>query len=222
MSFGKKFVSCTVFGAKDAGKSTLIGKLMHRVGAMNDRDLYWLQKESLETTGSEDSGYAFFCDRAKLERISKQTIYNYTREFYTNSYQIAITDTPGNIKYKSEKIRAISLADFGIMVISTKDKSGLDNNTIDSRDKKQIYHMVTSFWVRQYKLKSFPTSLYSIIALYIVSDQFDDAFFDNLLICNTLGIKEIIICVNKLDLINYDKNTYQGIKKSAEIAIQQF
>eukprot|EP01084_Bolivina_argentea_P025705 47792_1 len=221
MSTQKPFISFALFGAKDSGKSTLMGSFIYQLGGIDERTVSKLERESNELNGDPNKKYAFISDSTKLERSTNQSVYNSTWQLYTNKYEIAITDTPGNLKYKSSKIRGISHSDIGILVISAVRKN--DNKNINnSKQLKIFYKSIISYWLRQNKLLSFPNELIEIIVTNIALDQFDDVFFDNLLICKTFLISKLIIIINKMDLIKFNENKYNNLKQMTQTAIKQY
>eukprot|EP01084_Bolivina_argentea_P187027 322253_1 len=142
----KTFTSCCIFGSKGVGKSTLMGRFIYELGGFSERDLEKSRREAIEFHGVDDYTFAFFSDKRKIERISKQSIYNSTREFYTNKYHIALTDTPGDIKYKAQKIRGISVSDFGILVLSAAPNDNCKQTTFTNSNK--MNHTIISYWTR--------------------------------------------------------------------------
>ncbi|MEM0228411.1 MAG: GTP-binding protein, partial [Ignisphaera sp.] len=90
----KPHLNLVIIGHVDHGKSTLVGRLLVEIGAIDEKT--W--KETVEAAikaGKESEKYAWLMDRLKEERERGLTITLAYRKFETDSYYYTIIDAPG-------------------------------------------------------------------------------------------------------------------------------
>jgi bifunctional enzyme CysN/CysC len=100
-----RLVAC---GSVDAGKSTLIGRLLHEVGAIED--------DRLATLG-EIRDYSRVTDGLLAEREQGITIDVAHRSFRTDRRVYLLADAPGHDLYTRNMVHAASTADLGLLVV---------------------------------------------------------------------------------------------------------
>ena len=93
-------------GHVDAGKSTIIGRLLYEMAYINDKELEKLRKKAHEL-GKQSFMYAFYLDKQKIERTRGITINWHHTQLFTKIYDYTIIDTPGHRDFIKNTIHGI-------------------------------------------------------------------------------------------------------------------
>ncbi|AMD21053.1 HEL228Wp [Eremothecium sinecaudum] len=116
LSSKKPHMSFVVLGHVDAGKSTLMGRLLFDVGILNPKLLRQLKRDS-ELIGKGSFHLAWVMDQTAEERERGVTVDICTSDFETKNASFTIVDAPGHRDFVPNAITGVNISDVAIVSI---------------------------------------------------------------------------------------------------------
>ena len=169
MPTDKKHLNLVIIGHIDHGKSTLMGAMLIKSGAVSDREARELEKLAKEFD-RESWSYAYVFDRLKEERQRGITIDLAFRKFETKTKYFTIIDAPGHADFVKNMITGASQADAAILVVSGKKGEMEVGIAANGQTREHAY------------------------------------------LAQTLGVKQLVVAVNKADVYDYSEERYNEVK----------
>eukprot|EP01083_Nonionella_stella_P168002 566023_1 len=166
----RNYITIAMVGDVDAGKSTLAGRILHRLRVISDNELHKTRQYAREL-GKESFQYAFLMDKLREEQARGLTIIGSARhQFKIGTYTYALIDVPGSRYYLKTTIKYLSMADAAILVIPIN-KGSFECSVAKGNHKKGELTGATVIHAR---------------------------------LCLALGVEQLIVAFNKMDLLQRD------------------
>ena len=146
-------INLAFIGHVDHGKSTLVGHVLLKAGAIAEQQL-----------ADGENRFRFILDTTAEEQKKGVTIDLAHKKFSTKKYDYTVVDCPGHRDFVKNMITGASQADAGVLVVAADDG-------VMPQTKEHVF------------------------------------------LSKTLGINQLIIAVNKMDLVDYSEDKFNNLKE---------
>ena len=160
MAKTKEHINLAFIGHVDHGKSTLVGHLLLKAGAIAEQQL-----------DDGENKFRFVMDKLGEERERGVTIDLAHQKFSTDKYDYTVVDCPGHRDFVKNMITGASQADAAVLVVAADDG-------VMPQTKEHIF------------------------------------------LSKTLGINQLIIAINKMDVVDYSEDKYNEVKDAVSALIK--
>ena len=185
----KPEVHVVVLGHVDAGKSTLVGRLLSDCGVVSSRDAAKIAAAASKA-GKGSFSWAWMLDVTEDERQRGVTVEVGRCRVPTPKLHVTLLDAPGHSDFVPEAIGGVALADAALLVVDGSRggfEAGFDGNKDTTKGS---------------------SSSSSSTSMATAAGQTKE----HAALARALGVRELVVAVTKLDTLGYDRNRFEEIR----------
>ena len=181
-------------GHVDAGKSTLVGRLLADCGVVSSREAAKVAAAASKA-GKGSFSWAWLLDATEDERQRGVTVEVGRCRVSTPKLHLTLLDAPGHADFVPEAIGGVALADAALLVVDGSRggfEAGFDGNKNSNSNNNN---------------GNSSSSLNSMAAATTAGQTKEHAA-----LARALGVRELVVAVTKLDTLGYDRDRFEEIR----------
>jgi len=189
---GKPKLHLVVIGHVDAGKSTLMGRVLHLVGTVSDKQVHRNTRDAA-AAGKASFNWAWALDERPEERARGVTVDVARVQFDTGKTYVTLLDAPGHKDFVPNAIIGMSQADVACLVLDASGTNFESGFGVDASSSSSD----ASYYDSSPKTRAGQTR-------------------EHVRLARSLGVDFLVVAVSKMDSVGYDENRFRAIKAAIE------
>ena len=191
-------------GNVNSGKSSISGKLLSSLQIVPDAAIARLGREAVKLGLSESLQHAWVMDRTPHERSGGLTINSTYAGFQTPQRRYTIIDNPGHKDYCRNAAFGVFEADSVVLVMSATLVSELESGAA----------AVAATGPAQNASSDAAAAAAALQSAAITNNPNNQAE-EQLVTAFCFGVRELVVAVNKMDLVNYSQQAFEAMRNYA-------
>eukprot|EP00879_Flechtneria_rotunda_P016026 GHRR01016762.1.p1 GENE.GHRR01016762.1~~GHRR01016762.1.p1 ORF type:complete len:694 (+),score=227.63 GHRR01016762.1:236-2317(+) len=188
---GRRGLHLVVMGHVDAGKSTLMGRLLHDLGQVSQKEVHKNQKEAAQA-GKASFAWAWILDERPEERARGVTVDVAVARFTTPKHDVTLLDAPGHRDFVPNMISGAAQADAALLIVDGSPggfESGFFGEGANSNSNNS-----------------------SALGFGAGTGDVGGQTKEHAQLARSLGVEQLAVVISKLDTCDYSQERYEYIK----------